>query len=65
LAYADKKVESGSTRATAKAEIAELAPRLDRIYAQSNKGVHAVVTKAEADRIVVRAYLVLADLLAL
>ncbi|MBI5287392.1 MAG: hypothetical protein HY873_00270 [Chloroflexi bacterium] len=62
-AYAKEHIRSESGRGAIKAELADLGNRIDAIYRQSNKGVHAVVTRDEAERIIVRTYLLLADLL--
>ena len=45
------------------AEVTDLGHRIDAIYESSNKGVHDVVTKDEAERIIARAYFLIADLL--
>ena len=62
-AYAKEHVRSESGRGAIKSELTDLGNRIDAIYRQSNKGVHAVVTRDEAERIIVRTYLLMADLL--
>lgn len=62
-AYAKEHVQSESGRGAINSELADLGNRIDSIYRQSNKGIHAVVTRDEAERIIVRTYLLLADLL--
>lgn len=62
-AHAKQKISSESNREMALAELSDLGNRIDAVYRLSNKGVHAVVTKDEADRIIVRTYLLIADLL--
>lgn len=62
-AYAKSKIASESQRQTVIAELEDLGNRVDAIYIQSNKGVHAVIGRDEAERIIVRAYLLIADLI--
>jgi len=62
-AYANQKIKSETDRALTVAELHDLGTRIDAIYALSNKGIHAAVTKDEADRIIIRTYLLIADLL--
>jgi len=64
-AYASRRIKSGSTKDVLRAELEDLGARIDAIYDVSNKGLHATVGKPEADRIVIRTYLLLADLLSL
>ena len=62
-AHARRKIASDSRRAMVLAEVTDLGHRIDAIYESSNKGVHDVVTKDEAERIIARAYFLIADLL--
>ena len=62
-AYAKQKLRSESAMDAVRAELTDLGNRIDAIYRQSNKGVHAVVSRDEAERVIVRTYLLLADLL--
>jgi len=62
-AYADQRITSEKDRGLALAELKDVGNRIDAIYGLSNKGVHDVVTKDEADRIIIRTYLLIADLL--
>lgn len=62
-AYAKDKITSESQQATLVAELDDVGARIDAIYAQSSKGVHAVVTRDEAERLIVRTYLLIADLI--
>ena len=62
-AYAKAKLDSKTGQGLFTAELTDLGNRLDKIYDLSNKGIHDVVRKDEADRVVVRAYLLIADLL--
>jgi hypothetical protein len=62
-AYAKMKLTSESRRQTVFAELDDVGGRIDAIYSQSNKGVHAAVTRDEAERLIVRTYLLIADLI--
>ncbi len=64
-AYASERIKSGRAKDVVVAELKDLGTRIDAIYDLSSKGVHATVRKREADRIVIRTYLLLADLLSL
>jgi hypothetical protein len=45
------------------AEIQSLGPRIEKLHDLSNKGVHAVVTRTEADQCAIHTYLLVGDLL--
>ena len=62
-AHAKNKIESEKRRNMVQADLTDLGNRIDAIYDSSNKGVHATVTKDEAERIIARAYFLIADLL--
>jgi hypothetical protein len=64
-AYASKRIKSRRTKDLFSAELKDIGGRVDAIYDLSSKALHATITKAEADRTVIRAYLLLADLLSL
>lgn len=64
-AYALERIKSRRAKDVVIAELKDLGARIDAIYNLSSKGVHAAVGKAEADRVVIRTYLLLADLLSL
>jgi hypothetical protein len=64
-AYASKHIKSRRTKDLFSAELKDIGGRVDAIYDLSSKGLHATIAKAEADRTVIRAYLLLADLLSL
>jgi hypothetical protein len=64
-AYASERIGSERTRDVFHAELGDLGARIDAVYDLASKGLHASITKAEADRIVIRTYLLLADLLSL
>jgi len=62
-AYAKQEIVSSTQRELTLAELEDLGKRIDAIYASSNKGVHDVVRQDEAERILIRTYLLIADLL--
>lgn len=62
-AYAKEHISSDSRREMALAELGDLGSRIDAVYRQSSKGVHAAVERDEAERIIARTYLLIADLL--
>ena len=62
-AYASERLKSDRGATLLLAELTDLGNRVDSIHDLANKGVHARVTKDEADRVVIRAYLLLADIL--
>jgi hypothetical protein len=64
-AYASERIKSRRPKDVSLAELKDVGARIDAIYDLSNKGLHAKVGKGEADRIVIRTYLLLADLLSL
>ena len=62
-AHAETRITSDSLRSTVDAELNELGSRIDRIYRQANKGIHAVVSRGEAERVIMRTYLLIAVLI--
>ncbi|WP_431265808.1 hypothetical protein ACQ859_11005 [Roseateles chitinivorans] len=62
LAYADARIESGSTKQILKSQLGHLAARLDAVYDKACKGVHADVTVEEARMVMIQTYLFLAEL---
>ena len=64
-AYVSERLPSTRTKRVVRSELDDLGKRIDAIYNLSTKGVHAEMKKPEADRIVIRTYLLLADLLSL
>jgi hypothetical protein len=64
-AYVSERLPSTRTKDVVRTELDDLGKRIDAVYNLSTKGVHAAIKKAEADRIVIRTYLLLADLLSL
>lgn len=64
-AYASEQMQSARAKDVLRAELGDLGARIDAVYNLSTKGLHATITKPEADRVVIRAYLLLADLLSL
>lgn len=62
-AYMDAAIESETNRDLAKSHVDFLGSYLQRLHKQSNKGVHAGLTKVEAVKAVLHTYLIVADLL--
>lgn len=62
-AYMDAAIESETNRDLAKAHIDFLGSYLQKLHKQSNKGVHAGLTKVEAVKALLHTYLIVADLL--
>jgi DNA uptake protein ComE-like DNA-binding protein len=62
-AYMDAAIESETNRDLAKSHIDFLGSYLQKLHKQSNKGVHAELTKIEAIKAVLHTYLIVADLL--
>lgn len=62
-AHAKQKISSSINQDMVLAELNDLGKRIDAVYNLSNKGIHSVVEKDEADRVIMRTYLLIADLL--
>jgi len=62
-AYMDAAIESETNRDLAKSHIDFLGSYLQKLHKQSNKGVHAGLTKVEAVKALLHTYLIVADLL--
>ena len=62
LAFLDQSHQTSDTSAIVRAQMDDLAARLDAVYELSCKGVHADVTPQEARLAVIHTYLVLAEI---
>ena len=61
MAFLEMHPASGSTLAIQRAELEHLGARLSAVYEKTNKGVHAEVSREEANFAVIHTYLVLAE----
>lgn len=64
-AFASEKIGSGTNRDIVQSEIEYLGQRIDTIYNLTNKGTHAEISKDEAERAIIRTYLLIGDLIKL
>jgi len=62
-AYGCQRIDSDREREILLAEMEDIGTRLDAVNNLANKGLHDSITKPAADRLVIRTYLALADLL--
>jgi hypothetical protein len=66
ICYVEDNIESPTAKAIVGSDLSYLGNRLDAILAGANKGSHAdIVTREEADRIVVHTYMILGEILSL
>ncbi len=66
ICYVEDNIESPTAKAIVGSDLAYLGNRLDAIVAGANKGSHTdIVTREEADRIVVHTYMILGEILSL
>lgn len=66
ICYVEDNIESPTAKAIVGSDLGYLGDRLDAIVAGANKGSHAdIVTREEADRIVVHTYMILGEILSL
>ena len=62
LAYIDKNIQSDTTLCILQDELSHLAARLDSVYEKTNKGIHDMVSREEAELTIIHMYLFLAKL---
>jgi hypothetical protein len=65
LAFVDENTQSSTFREVMRAQVDYLCKALEAIHNETQKGIHAEVTRREADSTVLLTYLLLADLVEL
>lgn len=64
-AFASEKIESKSNKELTKSEVDYLGQRIDTLYDLTCRGTHAEISKDEAERVIIRTYLLIGDLIKL
>lgn len=64
-AFASEKINSDTNKELIQSEIDYMGGRIDSIYHLANKGTHSDISKDEAERAIIRTYLLIGDLIKL
>lgn len=64
-AFTSEKIEHGTNGDLIKSEVEYIGNRIDTLYVLTCKGTHSTITKDEAERAIIRTYLLIGDLIKL
>ena len=64
-AFASENIKSDTNKELIQSEVEYIGQRIDSLYDLTCKGTHAEISKDEAERAIIRTYLLIGDLIAL